>query len=137
VLVEMLTEFGGVMVRNWQATTIASPMAVRFSPMRTKPVAMALRTCRSPPDGDESSPIRATRSRPACTARSASSSRLVGYPNNARISSHTEWTIAPPHCVTTEVHMPWKQRTVLPRSSGSKWAASAAAPTNLHDKTVS
>ena len=53
------------MARNWPATMMASPMAVRFSPMRTKPVAMALRTCKGSPDGDKSSPTRATRSR-AC-----------------------------------------------------------------------
>jgi hypothetical protein len=49
------------MVRNWPATTMASPMAVRFSPMRTKPLAMAVRTCKGSPDGDKSSPTRARR----------------------------------------------------------------------------
>ena len=96
VLAETLTELGGVMASNCPATTMASPMAVRFSPMRTKPVAIAVRPCKGSPDGDKSSPTRATRSRLACTARSASSSWLVGYPNNARIPS-TEWLIAPPH----------------------------------------
>jgi hypothetical protein len=49
------------MVRNWPATTMASPMAVRFSPMRTKPLAMAVRTCKGSPDGDKSSLTRARR----------------------------------------------------------------------------
>ena len=96
VLAETLTELGGVMASNCPATTMTSPTAVQFSPMRTKPVAIAVRTCKGSPDGDKSSPTRATRSRLACTARSASSSWLVGYPNNARIPS-TEWLIAPPH----------------------------------------
>ena len=39
------------MASNWPATTMASPMAVRFSPMRTKPVAIAVRTCKGSPDG--------------------------------------------------------------------------------------
>src|SRR5262249_20492129 len=92
--------------------------------------------CNGSPDGDRLSLIFATRSRPACTARSASSSWPLGYPNNARVSSASEWVTAPPHCVITEAQMSWKPRTVLRRSLGSKLAVSPKDPTSLQDTTV-
>jgi len=104
--------------------------------MRTKPVAMPMRTCNASPDCDRTSPILCTRSRPACTARSASSSWPLGYPNDVRISLHKLRTV-PPQRVMTEVQISWKRRMVSLKSSGSKLTASAVERTSPHDSTVS
>src|SRR5262249_58615277 len=69
-------------------------------------------------------------------ARSVSSSLASGYPYTARISSPTELITAPPQCVMTLVQMSWNRRMVLPKSSGSKLAASAGEPTSPQDNTV-
>src|SRR6516165_5514460 len=136
VLAVTVTELAGVMSRNRAAVTTASPMTVRFPPTRTKPVAMAMRTCNGSPDCDRTSPILSTTSRPACTARSASFSWPFGYPNDARVSSPTKLITAPPQCVMTEVQISWKRRMVPPKSSGSTLTASAVESTSSHASTV-
>ena len=55
----------------------ASPEPVR-SPTTTNPVAIPMRICSGVPDGVARFGAAATRSRPACTARSASFSRASG-----------------------------------------------------------
>src|SRR5262249_5400827 len=97
---------------------------------------MAMRTRNESPDCDRTWPTRSTRSRPACTARSASFSWPLGYPNDARASSPTKLITAPPQCVMTEVQICWKCRMMSPKSSGSKLTASAVEPTSPHDSTV-
>ena len=137
VLAVTLTEFWGVRFRNCLAITIASPTTAWSPPMRTNPVATAARSFTGSPKADWRSRTFSTRSRPAYTARSASCSCPLGYPNNARMLPLPlkEVTTTPPHWVTTVVQSCWKRWTMLKTSSGSSRIAIGKS-TSMQDNAV-